>query len=622
MVGTPQVDTTAEVADPKAEPVVQPTGFTSEFLELTRPPSTDVSDRIRLAQAGGDIILPNAAVSPGRQVKLNEFGQYTYRQDGAKSTLEFEGARRDFNFTLNRFGNFKDIELQEKGQSEKLNLVPQFDSKARENLFYSVNREIKDVGLNSKFLADMIRFEQRALKAGLTPQQVSDSYSQINRILSAGNKELLGTKPADRILLAQQLMAQVADPTLTTQAADTCAPTVAEILMHARHPERSTKFIADLITTGKFKAPDGTTVNVDKDALKPMLLTDRNPPDPTFRSYLNQVFTAHSVDLLLNAEGKNQIYKEIFENGKSTYELHSTIPPFGKVEDFKGLSNDRTGRIYDMISGADKRRELVSLDFSDKPRDRTETFSNFEQFQEALKRASQTKSLPIGLGVNSGIKPLWNGVDTQDMTGGHILVIQNITYGPDGKPDQITIYDQGAIQKNQFRTMPARQAFEMTSTAALDRSTAQVIQQEHPEWSEIQRTLASKLRIGKDSNYKPMGFELNSLMGEISKSPSAEQSDLLSSHERLYESASTPQKLDYLYFQGHLGLDQNKFFARLGKILLENKITAPQLNDALANFDDSKTPTELPALVARLIKSISIGADEATRQKISSILGK
>ncbi|MBX9689093.1 MAG: hypothetical protein K2X27_20460, partial [Candidatus Obscuribacterales bacterium] len=167
-------------------------------------------------------------------------------------------------------------------------------------------RQRLDLGLESRikkpedrefFRKEMDEFEKRAVKDGLTPEEVSQTYKEIGRLMEE-NKEAI--VPQDRrLLLAKQVLHQAAYPHDIDQGYHkTCNVSSLSERLYARNPAQADRVVADLALSSdaSFQTASGKKVSIDKDSMKPDQEAEIDPVPDGKRSYANQLLQLAMVN--------------------------------------------------------------------------------------------------------------------------------------------------------------------------------------------------------------------------------------------------------------------------------------------------------------------------------------
>lgn len=133
----------------------------------------------------------------------------------------------------------------------------------KSNLKAIADHSFTDVAQRNRFLNYAEAFESRALRDGLTHEEIAAVYQQIDRLMEGGPNAFLSA--AERTKLAEQLMYNSAYPRTIDQGANnTCNVTTIEARVFSKHPEDAAKMVTDVALTGKYTMPDGSVVDVGR----------------------------------------------------------------------------------------------------------------------------------------------------------------------------------------------------------------------------------------------------------------------------------------------------------------------------------------------------------------------
>src|SRR5262249_46813325 len=178
--------------------------------------------------------------------------------------------------------------------------------------------------------------EQRALRSGLSREEVEMTLHHVNRLIQAGDGAPIAA--AERMRLAEQVLQQSGFPTTIDQGFNgTCNVTTVENRIFSRQPSEAARMIADVATTGRYITPDGALVDLGRvpGGLKPegwALLCLTRPFDAKGhtdikmdgkRTYASQLFENTAVNIKyakpLNVDGPQTDFV--------MYEMHHTNRP-------------------------------------------------------------------------------------------------------------------------------------------------------------------------------------------------------------------------------------------------------------------------------------------------------
>lgn len=376
--------------------------------------STDGKTRVEYKDGTSYVRTPDAT------------GGYTETHSGPKPEDRFE-------VSVNADGS---VERNTRKESPRLNLDAQ-----REQLKHLADTKIGLSKERDQFKKDMNTFEKRAQSQHLSDEEVAKTYSEISRILEAG-----GTQPMDdrkRVRVALGVMAIAAEPTSNDQGFhNTCNVTVIENRLLTREPSTAAKLIADVATTGKYVAADGTTVKLDRSNFSTYGEEANNAPRGTNeRNYASQLFDVTAVNLLLVKHNEATIppgdlrySQERPSSAKDSGERmrdYSTNPPTLIGDDpneaamFNGMLD-----INSIITGRFEPDAFLAHKDSVSPLDNKVTsFDTKEDFEAQLVAAKASNAFPLVIGVHANNPPFFDAdpkrplhVD-EALQDGHVVLI-------------------------------------------------------------------------------------------------------------------------------------------------------------------------------------------------------
>src|SRR5262249_38531458 len=167
----------------------------------------------------------------------------------------------------------------------------------RAAVYEMADQKIKDPAELKKFQDSIETFEERAKRDGLSDAEKAKFYYQISKLLDAkdsDNPDL--PKEKDRIVLAEQLMSNAANPTGIDQGNhNTCGAAALEAQLLSTNPSEAAKLIVDVATTGEYPTKDGRTIKPDASTLRPEDGSTQVPSKGGERGYASQLFQATAV---------------------------------------------------------------------------------------------------------------------------------------------------------------------------------------------------------------------------------------------------------------------------------------------------------------------------------------
>ncbi len=416
--------------------------------------------KMKDVQLGFHFLQPNEQVrlpghdKEGSTVFADSQGtRFTYSTDG-KTKVEFkdgtsyirtpdaEGGHTDVHNGPKPEDRFE-VTVKADGSVEKSTRAeaPTPDKDAeREKLDHLADSKIGLLKERNQFKVDMLNFEQRAQEQHLSDEEVAKTYREISRVLEAK-----GTQPMDdrkRVRVALGIMAMAAEPTSNDQGShNTCNVTAIENRLFTREPSSAAKLIADVATTGKYVAADGTTVKLDRGSFSTHGEEANNAPRGTNeRNYASQLFDVASVNLVLVKHNEATIppgdlrYTQerptsYRDSGERVRDYSTNPPTLIGDNPYEAAMFDGMLKINTLITGRFE-PEAFMVHRDAQPQGSTVTpFDTKEEFEARIAAAKESGGLPIILGVHSNNPPFFDTesryplrVDhaTQD---GHIVLV-------------------------------------------------------------------------------------------------------------------------------------------------------------------------------------------------------
>ncbi|MCB9469942.1 MAG: hypothetical protein H6677_16850 [Candidatus Obscuribacterales bacterium] len=344
-------------------------------------------------------------------------------------TVETHKGDRDvdtFTLTKDAQGNY---ELTDKDGN--VSEFPPGESAERDELLKSLDESIEDPAERSRFIADMIRFENRAGEDNLPEGAVSDTYKEVGRLLDTDTE---GKVPAEmRETIAEQVMAQAADPSIIDQGYhNTCNITTVENRMYARDPAAAARFVTDAAMTGEASLADGRKVTIPESAYTADFESGNHPVPDGKRGIASQIFQVGAVNAHYQANGEDRRYEQttppLSEQGKDTGErLFDTrqTPPV-ELQQSPGLSDADIANTYALLTGDNSPSVIHNADRG-KDDPGVTAVSSAEDLSAALTAAKEAGNLPITLVVHTQNEPFFtdSGAGAAGGSGGWHVV--NIT---------------------------------------------------------------------------------------------------------------------------------------------------------------------------------------------------
>ncbi len=356
--------------------------------------------------------------------------------EGGGYTEKHTGPRPDDNYTLEKTKDGKFLIADRPGDTPHEVAPGSEDVRVERAKVEALAEErIKDPIALAKFRADMLRFEERAAKQTppLNPDEIKETYKQQEKLLTAtGDKPLTA---GERVRLAEQVMSNCANPTSIDQGHhNTCGVATVESRMYTRSPAEAARVVADVATTGKYRTPSGTEVELDPGSIKPCQDEARNnPPNDGERSHASQIFQVTAVNVHYQTHGMDYTdengVKHHVPPGKLKYTQEETKPgtyppetgerlydtsqtPPKLIMEGKSPANSPNmydGEFADLTDKMSGKKDAVDIGHgSANYSDRTQKFDNEEEMKELIAKAKAEGKMPIMISVHTGNEPFFH----------------------------------------------------------------------------------------------------------------------------------------------------------------------------------------------------------------------
>ena len=154
---------------------------------------------------------------------------------------------------------------------------------------------------------DMSQLETRAHQAGLSDNQIAQTYFHASRILDGSHAQISDDR---REKIAQQVVRNAAYPNKIDQGQHgTCNVNVVEVRVNTRNPEAAAKLVADVVTNGYFITDNASTITPTSRSLEADDEARRHPPSNGKRGHASQIFqitaaNIHWQRMLVTPDGK------------------------------------------------------------------------------------------------------------------------------------------------------------------------------------------------------------------------------------------------------------------------------------------------------------------------------
>ncbi|MCA9802456.1 MAG: hypothetical protein KC777_10850 [Cyanobacteria bacterium HKST-UBA02] len=382
------------------------------------------------------------------------------QQDSGSFVDTSTGSRPGFDYILKSTGE-GDLVLLDGDHELRFSDDPVL-AESRKALLDLASKSIDDPQQLSKFTADMIRFENRAREANLTPEEVRKTYEATGRLLEDNPEAIVDS--ALRTVLAEQVMAQAAIPTGIDQGRhNTCNVTAVESIIYTTMPSRAANLVADVATTVSFTGSDGTRYDVPATNIGQDKESRMNPPPDGRRSFASQLFQVAAVNAVYQSRGEKYSYFQSAipdpnkpgDTGERLFDL-SEMPP-RLIADNPYFFSQEISDAYRLISGQELGDRILDNSFD---RFKDGNFSTPEELHALLTELSKNGGFPAILNVNTNFEPFRSdsgrGTAAGDEGGDHVVTIT----GYDPETRQLKIDNQWGSSRDHIDTpVPLEEAF-------------------------------------------------------------------------------------------------------------------------------------------------------------------
>ncbi len=271
-------------------------------------------------------------------------------------------------------------------------------------------------------------FEDRANAQGIEPAELLKTLKSLQEMVQAPDDSGAKMSQLNRAMVALDFMYHAADPSTIDQGMrDTCSASTIEEHMFVKQPSKVAELVAEVALTGKWKAGDGKTIEIDDASLLPGSEESSHPPSDGQRSLVSQIF---QVTVLNDIAQRGELGGYL---GQSVRYCENDGHSFVQIADdkqrgeFKGISVDVLQAELSRLTG-----ESFPSVFINRERDGgivkdVAHFDSPSDFQLGLCKMKEENRLPAIIGVYSNRPPF------SDPEGGaHVLSITDIEKDNDG----------------------------------------------------------------------------------------------------------------------------------------------------------------------------------------------
>ena len=355
-----------------------------------------------------------------RVTYLDGSGFERTRNDDGGITKSYFGARPQDNYTVVLDAQGKIVSNDRVDPAHKP--AGDLDSETR-RLDALADRGLGLKNEREQFKNDMQEFIRTARRNGLPESEVAQTFAEVSRILEAGGPGQPMTS-RERARLAIGIMRGAAYPESGNQGAhNTCNMQVLENRAYTREPWRNARLLADVATTGRFVAADGTVVRLDPSDLRAHGEGARNPlRGENVRSYASQIFQVTAGNAFHTRENEGKVppgdtrYLQVKPSGPAdTGERlidYNKTPMGDRNSSTPGSAATVIGinETAYLLNGKDEKNVLLtSEDGADEKTPADVTFASVQDFIERLTAASaEGKPMSVGLAVFTNAEPFYD----------------------------------------------------------------------------------------------------------------------------------------------------------------------------------------------------------------------
>lgn len=208
----------------------------------------------------------------------------------------------------------------------------------------------------AQFLTDLADFRNRAIREGLSKQEVAKTCQQIARLLEPQTE--FKVEPERCLQLAQQVMHQAADPMSISQGFhSTCNVTAVESRLYRKCPSHAVRLVADVALTGKYADYFTRQIELDDDSLEPDLEARRHPPADGQRSFASQLFQVTAINTYWQRRSEDE------KPAPDSTVVYKQLPDFPKLDEKGEMDTGErlinTANDQEVMMGPASKREPV-----------------------------------------------------------------------------------------------------------------------------------------------------------------------------------------------------------------------------------------------------------------------
>jgi hypothetical protein len=344
---------------------------------------------------------------------------------------------------------------------------------SRERLDATADQHITDPAQREQFRENMRKFEERAQKEGLKPEEVAKTFDAVNKLMTAPQTDSKLPSAEQRATLAQNFMHHAADPSNIDQGDfNVCNTTVMQEKLMSQNPSLAADILQSAATTGQFTAPDGKQIQLDAASMQPVQGSDKAVPSDKDRSYATQVLNHALANDITQRRATPEFAKQLHgvdESGRrlqrgdtgerissGSFDGPNKLTANGTPDQTTGISASDIDASMQRLTG-EEISVLMNDSFIGRHGGERGYFGSPQDLHNQVREAEKQGRLPLALVVNGNDPALVGrpGSATGDFNP-HVVSIRGI----DAETGQIKISNQWGSQND--RNIDAKRLFEAT----------------------------------------------------------------------------------------------------------------------------------------------------------------
>ncbi|HEY9870816.1 MAG TPA: LysM domain-containing protein [Candidatus Obscuribacterales bacterium] len=306
-----------------------------------------------------------------------------------------------------------------------------------------------------RFTQDMERFEQRARRQNIPPEEVARTYDAISRILEAQGDSPL--RQDERTRIAQEVLHNAAEPTSINQGGHpTCNVAALEVRTYTRTPSAAARLVADVSTTTHFQTADGSMIDIDSGSL--------HADGDGSRNQASQIFQVTAVNVFWQRHGNFRYEQRQMapgqqppDSGERMMDYSQNPPrevtlPNGQPLRHPWISTDAMHEINTQITGRNEAPFIVAHNAECNAVARPRRIISEKELASTLAQMQRDGQFPAIVYVHGRQEPFWtdSGRGAAGGSGGwHVVTVTDYSAGP---PATVAVDNTWGAQRDHLST--------------------------------------------------------------------------------------------------------------------------------------------------------------------------